>query len=296
MKPLKTSRFEGILFMLSVSIYGFWLICLYFLAQKRTFKKKRSPGEELSSWLKKFNWERREQQTHHLPEYKFFSGLINLLLEMSRRYGGQYKEAFLSVKESLNQDLQFEKKLKEFIWGSYLQKIFIFVLSWGFILFAQHLTQVKLDLYVYLGILGWQSVGMILLPVLCLHLKKYYFSGLGQIWLSLYVLKAMLTVSLSRSEIFKLAKIYELNEIKHKNLESLVQKLQTSCELSLKQGGSYGKDVDELIEECKFIEKWHMDLFEKRLNAVKLLILSFFFLPSYLGFIYFLLDSFLHRI
>ena len=287
--------------MLSVSIYIFWLVGLFYWLKKspstqKPSAKKLSPGEELFDWLKKFNWDRRDQPKGQLPQYKFFSPLINLLLEMSRRFGGQYKEALLSVKESLNQDLQFEKKLKEFIWGSYFQKVAIFSMSWGFIFFAQHLTAVSLSAQVYLGILGWQLIGLVLLPIMLKVLKKHYFSGLGQLWLSVYVLKALASVSLSRSEIFKIAKIYELGDIKHKNLENIVMKLQGSCELSLKQGGSYLKDVEELIGECRFIEKWHIELFEKRLNALKLLILSLFFLPSYLAFIYFLMNSFLHRI
>lgn len=286
--------------MLGVLIYSIWITGLFYwlgLEGKTELKKpKFSPGEELFSWLKKFNWDRRSQDSIHLPQYKFFSSLVNLLLESSRRFGGHYKEAFLSVKESLNQDLQFEKKLKEFIWGSYFQKFCIFSMSWGFIFFAQTLTEVKLEIKVYLGILCWQILGLIILPLLIKLLRSHYFSGIGQLWLSLYVLKALATVSLARSEIFKLAKIGELDSIKHKNLESIVQKLQGCCELSLKQGGSYLNDVEELIVECKFIEKWHCELFEKRLNAVKLLILALFFLPSYLAFMYFLLNSFLNRI
>lgn len=282
--------------MLSVSIYGLWLLGLFYWASAQRPVKSVPPGEELMLWLKKFNWDRREQEKPHLPQYKFFTPLVNLLLEMSRRYGGQYKEALQSIKESLNQDLQFEKKVKEFIWGSYFQKFCIFAISWGFIFLAQELCEIKLGLFIYLSIFIWQLVGLILLPLFISRLKKYYFAGIGQLWLSLYVLKAMSSVSLSRSEVFKLAKIYELQSIKHKNLEGVVGKLQASCELSLKQGGSYAKDIEELIQECRFLEKWHIELFEKRINAVKLLILSLFFLPSYLAFIYFLLQSFLHRI
>lgn len=282
--------------MLSVSIYSIWLALLYYCLRPVAKVKKYPPGEELFYWLKKFNWERRDSNSGHLPQYKFYSDLVNLLLEMSRRFGGQYKEAFLSIKESLNQDLQFEKKLKEFIWGSYFQKFCIFAMSWGFIFFAQELTEVKLDFRVYLSIFSWQSIGILIFPLTCFYLKRYYFLGIGQLWLSLYVLKALSSVNLSRSEVFKLARIYQLQTIKHKNLETIVHKLQTCCELSLKQGGSYLKDVEELISECRFIEKWHVELFEKRLNALKLLILSIFFLPSYLAFIYFLLNSFLHRI
>lgn len=284
--------------MLSVFLYSSWLlaVCYGFQRTRKSRKRFLGPGEELLDWVKKFNWERREQDKYQIPDYKFFSGLINLLLEMSRRFGGQYKDALMSVRESLSADIQFEKKLKEFIWGSYFQKGSIFVLSWAFILIATSMTSIKLGLNVYVGIFCWQCFGLLLFPVICQRLKSYYFDGIGKLWLSLYVLKSLSSAGLSRSEIFKLARINELNQVKHPNLESLVLKLQDTCEISLKQGGSYLKEVEELSQECKFLEKWHLELFEKRLSAFKLGILGGFFLPSYLGFVYFLLRSFLHRI
>jgi hypothetical protein len=285
--------------MLSVLLYTSWLLGVFLYFQKAmpmSFKKSRGPGEELLEWVKKFNWARRDIDQHQIPEYKFFTDLINLLLEMSRRYGGQYKEALISVRESLGADIQFEKKLKEFIWASYFQKSCIFILSWGFIMLATSMTDIQLDFSVYIGIFSWQVMGLLLFPFICRKLKNYYFNGIGKVWLSLYVLRSLSSAGLARSEIFKLAKINELQSVKHKNLESLVGKLQDTCELSLKQGGSYLKEVEELSQECRFIEKWHLELFEKRLGAFKLAILGGFFLPSYLGFMYFLLSSFLHRI
>ena len=285
--------------MLSVFLYTSWLVVIALYCRPHSagpLKKSRGPGEELLNWVKKFNWERRELDQHQLPQYKFFTDLINLLLEMSRRFGGQYKDALISVRESLSADIQFEKKLKEFIWGSYFQKLSIFLLSWGFILMATSMTDIQLGLGVYVGILAWQLLGLALFPLICLKLRDYYFAGIGKIWLSLYVLRSLSSAGLARSEVFKLAKINELHSVKHKNLESLIQKLQDTCELSLKQGGSYLKEVEELSQECRFIEKWHLELFEKRLGAFKLAILGGFFLPSYLGFMYFLLSSFLHRI
>lgn len=285
--------------MLSVLLYTSWLLGVFLYFQKTvpmSLKRLKGPGEELLEWVKKFNWARRDIDQHQIPEYKFFTDLINLLLEMSRRYGGQYKEALISVRESLGADIQFEKKLKEFIWGSYFQKSCILILSWGFILLATSMTNIQLDFSVYMGIFSWQVIGLILFPLICRKLKNYYFDGIGKVWLSLYVLRSLSSAGLARSEIFKLAKINELHSVKHQNLESLVGKIQDTCELSLKQGGSYLKEVEELSQECRFIEKWHLELFEKRLGAFKLAILGGFFLPSYLGFMYFLLSSFLHRI
>jgi hypothetical protein len=67
--------------------------------------------------------------------------------------------------------------------------------------------------------------------------------------------------------------------------------LRATCERILKVGGSYDLEVRNLMEELRFQEKWHFELFEKRLTVIKLGILSIFLLPSYLMFIFLLLGD-----
>jgi hypothetical protein len=45
------------------------------------------------------------------------------------------------------------------------------------------------------------------------------------------------------------------------------------------------------MDELRFQEKWHFELFEKRLMVIKLGLMSIFFLPSYLAFIFLLLGD-----
>ena len=68
-------------------------------------------------------------------------------------------------------------------------------------------------------------------------------------------------------------------------------KLKTTCQNTLKMGISYEDDVKYLMGELRFQEKWHFELFEKRLVVIKLVLLSVFFLPSYLSFIFLLLGD-----
>ena len=58
-------------------------------------------------------------------------------------------------------------------------------------------------------------------------------------------------------------------------------------------GGSYEEEVLTLMSELRFQEKWHFELFEKRLMVIKLGLMSIFFLPSYLAFIFLLLGDLL---
>ena len=68
-------------------------------------------------------------------------------------------------------------------------------------------------------------------------------------------------------------------------------KLKETCQKALKIGSSYDDEVKYLMEELRFQEKWHFELFEKRLTVIKLSLLSVFFLPSYLAFIFLLLGD-----
>jgi hypothetical protein len=104
-------------------------------------------------------------------------------------------------------------------------------------------------------------------------------------------LKALVKVPLSRSEVLTAAGVQELALINQKSLETIIQKLKEACQKTLKLGQSYETDVDYLMGELRFQEKWHFELFEKRLTVIKLVLLSVFFLPSYLAFIFLLLGD-----
>src|SRR5690606_20895323 len=106
--------------MLSVTIYlvlvlglVYWIRSPIFLPTNSLILKS-NPGEELDAWLKKFNCARPGLAEHgRLPAYKFYSEIVEVLLSLARRVGGSYQEPFLFLREGLQADQQFEKKLKE---------------------------------------------------------------------------------------------------------------------------------------------------------------------------------------
>src|SRR5690606_32412525 len=103
----------------------------------------------------------------------------------------------------------------------------------------------------------------------------------------------LVKVPLSRTEILTIAGVMEIKSIKQKTLSHIVEKLKETCQKALQQGGSYEEEVLSLMNELRFQEKWHFELFEKRLMVIKLGLMSLFFLPSYLAFIFLLLGDLL---
>lgn len=255
---------------------------------------QKDPGEKLEGWLRNFHWGSRLElkEKWDLPVYKFYSGVIETLLLLGRQMGGNYQDAFLFLRDGLQIDRQFEKKLKELILGCWLQIGMIMLLTWGFIVGAIYLVkEVNLAWEKLFLILLWQSVGMILLPVVLKKLRTRYFGEIGKMWRMLYVLQSLARVPLSRPEIFERAGIKDLNQIKQASLLPLVERFKDCCQKALKLGGSYEEEVKHLMSELRFLEKWHFELFEKRLVVLKLFLLSVFFLPSYMAFIFVLLGD-----
>lgn len=256
---------------------------------------KKNPGEELENWLKRFNWHSRQElkASGQLPKYKFYTEIVEVILGLSRKMGGTYQEGILFLREGLQSDRQFEKKLKEMIMGTWIQMGMMMLLTWGFIFGALILVEVKIGVSRLLMIAGWQILGLGLLPYFLNYFRKHFFEDIGKLWKMFYILRSLVKVPLSRSEVLSIAGVGEIRNIKQKNLSHIVEKFKDTCQKALQVGGSYEEEVLSLMEELRFQEKWHFELFEKRLMVIKLGLLSLFFLPSYLAFIFLLLGDLL---
>lgn len=285
--------------MLSLLIYGLILMVLIYWVESpvrilpNSLILKKNPAEELENWLKKFNWKVRQEALPlgALPTYKFYTEIVELLLNLSRKLGGTYEDSVIFLREGLQFDRQSEKKLKDMIMGTWLQMGLMVVLTWTFIFCALWMIDVKVSGFRLLLIALWQALGLSFLPMLLNYFRQKLFADIGKLWKMLYVLRSLSRVPLSRTEVMTMAGVTELKNIQQKNLLHIVEKLKETCQRALQMGGSYEEEVISLMAELRFQEKWHFELFEKRLMVIKLGLLAIFFLPSYLAFIFLLLGD-----
>jgi hypothetical protein len=285
--------------MLSLLTYGLILLVLIYWVESpaRIFPNsliiKKNPAEELENWLKKFNWQSRQEPMvlGALPSYKFYTEIVELLLSLSRRLGGSYQDSVIFLREGLQFDRQSEKKLKDMILGTWFQMGLMVVLTWTFITCALWMIDVKVSGFRLFLIALWQGLGLSFLPMLLSFFRKKLFFDIGKLWKMFYVLRSLSRVPLSRTEVMSMAGVTELKNIQQKNLLHIVEKLKETCQRALQMGGSYEEEVISLMAELRFQEKWHFELFEKRLMVIKLGLLAIFFLPSYLAFIFLLLGD-----
>lgn len=287
--------------MLSLIFYSLLIFSLVYWVESQSMLisnpliLKKNAAEELEDWLKKFNWGNRQELSApgRLPSYKFYSEVVEILLALARKMGGSYQDSLLFLREGLQSDRQFEKKLKEIILGTWLQMGMMVVLTWGFIIGALFLVDVKVSITKLVLIACWQGIGLSMLPFVITFFRKRFFGDIGKLWKMLYVLRSLIKVPLSRTEILTIAGVTEIKTIQQKSLNHIVDKLKETCQKALQMGGSYEEEVVALMSELRFQEKWHFELFEKRLMVIKLGLMSIFFLPSYLAFIFLLLGDLL---
>jgi hypothetical protein len=256
---------------------------------------RRPGGAELQSWLKNFQWGQRQDLAGigSLPQYKFYTDIIETMLNLARKLGGNYQQGLFFLRERLQSDLQFEKKIQEQLLGIWLQMLLMTGLTWGFIIGALHITGSRPGFWQLGFILLWQVIGLTSLPFGLRYFRRKFFGDIGKLWKMLHVLHALSRMPVARSEIMKLAGVQAVREIRTSSLASLVEKLKDICRRALQNGGSYEDEVVALMRELEFQENWHFELFTKRLAAMKLALLAFFFLPSYLGFIFLLIGDLL---
>jgi hypothetical protein len=264
--------------MLSLIFYSLLIFALVYWVESQTMLfanpliPKRNAAEELEDWLKKFNWVNRQELSApgRLPSYKFYSEVVEILLALARKMGGSYQDSLLFLREGLQADRQFEKKLKEIVLGTWLQMGMMVVLTWGFIFGALLLVDVKVSLLKLILIAAWQGIGLSMLPIVIKFFRKKFFGDIGKLWKMLYVLRSLIKVPLSRTEILTIAGVTEIKTIQQKSLIHIVDKLKETCQKALQMGGSYEEEVVTLMSELRFQEKWHFELFEKRLMVIKL--------------------------
>jgi len=281
-------------------LYLVVLIILILWVEDFSIRMKRSrpsPATVLEIWIQNHQLNpRQETKKNALPDYKFFTPLIKQLLYFRRTYGAEFQDAFNDLRASLILDQAYEKKLKSIVLGAYFQAAFIFFVTWTFITACIFLLNFKLNTLVALALLFWQILGLILFV---LGLRMFRWKTFHQIeifWFSLCTLRSLAHIPMSLNDIFSNAKLRDLEKINQKELLLLRDKIFEGCRMALKKGASFQKELPFLVQELKQVEQRLFEQFEKKSQLFKLLLLAFFFLPSYLGFIFCLLKEVLKTI
>ncbi|MFY7992864.1 MAG: hypothetical protein ACOVP4_06210 [Bacteriovoracaceae bacterium] len=268
------------------------LLAIWALRPEKPVISLTESGNGLEDWLKKFHWSGPALQTKiELPRYKFFSDLVEMLLSQARQWGAQYQQVFITLREILHQDLQFEKQLKEFVQGCWFQMGLIVVMSWLFIILGTMWVEIKFPLKYKIMIGFWQALGMMSFFFGIRQLKTRYLSALGAFWKSLICLRSLAETALPRSEVVRLSQIKSLDQYSNHEWNDFKHKVQHLGQWMLSSGQSPVKEIGYLMEELRFLEKHQMAQFQKMSHALKFAILVIFFIPAYFAFLFIIFSN-----
>ena len=137
--PLNCLSLSMILWFFLSTVFGylFWKLCDYQASNPLKLWRNAFPSLKLGQKLYQETLRlsflgRSSSKELKLVQYKFFTGLLDQLVIANRKYGARLYTFLPKVKKALIQDLAFEKKLRNILWGGVYQMMIISLLTWTF--------------------------------------------------------------------------------------------------------------------------------------------------------------------
>ncbi|MBT3980966.1 MAG: hypothetical protein HOE90_06400 [Bacteriovoracaceae bacterium] len=262
-----------------MSLISYFLIelCFKLSKGKKLFKPRpQALAKALLDFLEGPEFETHNLKNISLPvDYKFYSSLIYRLLESAHKCGTPLLSPLKVLRKALYEDYKFEVKNAEILSGAWAQMAIIAFIGWGFLFMAAKLTGITPTGTVVLLILCLQFCGVMVFGTLSAKIKKALFSDYEQLYQLVYSHKmCAFTFQLpsEQGEGLKLTRSRLLN----------VKKRIHRLEQAIKSGGhGISAIIDEIVDELHFLHGADNEVFLKRLMALKMAIVLFFFVPSF---------------
>ena len=226
-----------------------------------------------------------------LPPYKFYTCLIENVLEYGRNYGAPVKNILKDLREGLIKDRQFEIKLFDQKRGAMAQFALVSIITWMFLFICQKTIEVDIPIFYKKMMILLQFSGVIIYFAGDHFLKKRLFCLWPPYFFTLSTLKVLaqagmpLQTILQKGRPDRLVKASPLASV-HKSLESLIDDWQS-------KGIPVQERLKDLLEEVWFLQQMRFGVFLKISTLMKFSCLALFFLSAYFLYLYGLFGFFL---
>ncbi len=263
----------------------FFLIIFFLLYDKEITFKKKNDGSLL---LQEISFLQKGEK-RILPFYKFFTKILNHLLEQRSLYGIDLEESLLIVKESLLKDLEFERKKKKVLIESLIQFFLIlFFINLFFILFKFYLM-IEISPIILIGVDFFliSIIGVFLF--LINFFSQKIFNPIELLFEKILLYKSLFQSQLSLTSMNQLLDVASLKE--NHSLTVFKEKFFFLLERISKEGVYLEKDWKLLEQELKTYWEEKLLDFEKKLFLGRFLCIFLFFLPSYFFLVYVVFSS-----
>ena len=251
---------------------------------KLPFKTVNFAGNELLLYLSDYEGSLTKgiiNQKNPLPRFKFYTGLIERLLEAQRLEGISFKKLIPELRLGIQKEMQFEKKVMKEILGGNLQFIIIVFTTWSFIFFSQALIAVKINNLIIFFILLLQVLGFILFNFLAKWLKKKQFANYSNAFREIYLFQSLVEVRMPIQTILQESQIASGVLVTHPRFHLLARRIIHSVERWRSTGLSPKEESIELTKEIWHQEEEDFLDFIKNLQILKFILMALLFLPAY---------------
>lgn len=230
-----------------------------------------------------------------IKNYKFFTPLVLELLELHKKLGIQIKAILPKIRHALSKDIEFEHKLFSQLVGANLQFIVIIFVTWSFIFLSSMMVEIpiRLDIAFYIFLL--EFFGIFSFNFIIYKYKNYVFSKYDSLIESLYLFVVMCEVGLSCQDTIRRSGLITDKICKHKSFWTIAKRIDYLVNRWQKSGIGPKGEAMELLEEI-WAQKEHFFIkFLKTQEAIKFIILAFFFLPAYFLYLYSIFQFFMEQ-
>ncbi len=266
--------------------------------EKNPFQKEHKSGEKLLSFLP--NLEAKlamglKTTTDSIPRYKFYTTLLFDLLEVHQKRGISLKIIIPELRLNLTKDLQFESKLQSNLLGGNLQFFVITMTTWCFIFFSSAMADLPLKFSVLMIILMIQITGIFIFNLALKKLKNYTFSKFSEAIERLYLFVSLVEIGMPVSQTLAESRVLEGGLMKNKLFSPCASRLLTLVNRWKENGISPKVEAGEIIRELWHLKEVSFERFLKHLEALKFIVLAFFFLPAYFFYLYSIFQFFMEQ-
>tara|TARA_Y100000385_G_C13022156_1_gene606684 strand:+ start:368 stop:1273 length:906 start_codon:yes stop_codon:yes gene_type:complete len=215
-----------------------------------------------------------------LIQYKYFTALINELIESARRYGTNIHSYLPGIKEGLIKDIQLDKKVFGLFLGGVYQFVLVFILGFVFVTTMMAQLDSNISFLELLVPVSLQLIGLITYCSFYIFLRKIRFSELFKYLFKLYQIRTLSQAQLPLKEVFSRVAPDELSE--KGDLKFFKEKIILLFKEMKNKGAIDTADLDININELWQYIELRFEKFNKELAAIKLTHLAIFSLGGYL--------------
>ena len=216
-----------------------------------------------------------------LPDYKWFGGLVEALLEMRKSFGIEVRPSLKSIRSLLIEDVKLERKrfgercscLCEFVLISLVTLVF-------YLCFCSFISPV--GPLVAIKALSIQALGGVGFFVVEYHCHARVFAVVDGLLRSMMKLSVLSKAGLSSQKILSFALDDLPRSVSNREEAGFKRKLMEAVDRWKQQGSAVGDELAFQMAELDDYREYKREKFLRFVNVLKFACLGMFFLPGYL--------------